>query len=413
MKFFVFLSVAAFVAAGLLSPAAAGTWPQWRGPDSNAVSAESPLPVRWGKDENIGWKVRVPGEGVSSPIVWNDRVFVTSARERGARRVVHALDRISGEIRWSRAIADEYPEITSALTGHAAPTPATDGERVVAFFGNAGLVCYDFAGRQRWRREFGDFESELGFASSPVLYGDNVIQLCDHDGTRFTSFDSFLICLDLDTGKTVWKTKRPEIGRSWSTPVLVPVGEERQELVVNAQDELRGYDPDTGKQLWHVDGMTGWVTPTPVFGDGRIFATSGRNGPVLAVKPGGRGDVTGGRVIWKRPRRGPYVCSPLLYRNRLYVHEEQGILRCFSAETGDVIYRQRLDGKFRASGVAGDGKIYLTDNEGTTHVIAAGDEFRLLAENALGEECLASPAISAKCLFLRTRFHVHCIGPPR
>lgn len=374
-------------------------WPRWRGPDGNAVSAETRLPVEWSRERNVAWKVEIPGEGASSPIVWGDAVFVTSAFEDGMRRAVHCLDRKTGKTLWRREVGDENPERTSALTGHAASTPVTDGTRVVAFFGNAGAVCYDFSGERLWRRRLGEFASELGLASSPILCKDRVILVCDHDGTRFTSFDSFLVALDLKTGETVWKTDRPGLERSWSTPVLVPGGE----LVVNAQDELRGYDPDTGRLLWKAGGMTGWVTPSPVFGKGLIFASSGKDGPVLAVKP------AGGAVAWKEERGGPYVCSPLLYGDHLYVHDETGRLVCRDAGTGEVVYRARLKGKFTASGVAGDGKIYLTNEEGTTFVVKAGKEFSILAENRLDEECLASPAVSRGAILLRTRKHLACV----
>lgn len=397
---------------GLLAAAVvarAEDWPRWRGPQGNAVSSDHGLPVRWSTTENIRWKAAIPGEGGSSPIVWGDFVFVTSAFEDGTRRAVHALDRRTGEIRWMREITDENAEITSALTGQAAATPVTDGTHVVAMFGNAGVVCYDYQGRQLWRRDFGEFESELGLASSPVLFEDAVMLVCDHDGDRFRTFDSFLIALDVQNGKTRWKTDRPGLFRSWSTPIIVPAGEDRSELVVNAQDELRGYDPRTGEHLWTVTGMTGWVTPSPVFGRGLIFATSGKDGPTTAVRPGGRGDVTQSHVVWSERRGAPYVCSPLLYGDFLYVHTDQGILTCYEADTGNVHDRRRLDASFVASGVAGDGKIYLTSDEGTTLVFRAGPELEVLARNPLNEETLASPAVSNRAIFVRTKAHLYCI----
>ncbi|HXG12585.1 MAG TPA: PQQ-binding-like beta-propeller repeat protein [Gemmataceae bacterium] len=388
----------------------AENWPRWRGPDGNAVSSESPLPQRWGKKENVRWKVRVPGEGFSSPVVWEDRVFLTSAFDGGTRRVVHCLDFPSGRFLWTGEVRHPHPEQTSAMTGHAAPTPATDGRHVVAFFGNAGVVCYDRDGRQLWRHELPEFDSELGLASSPVLGRDRVFLVCDHDGDRFRSFDSFLLALDLKTGKPLWKTDRHKLYRSWSTPILVPTADGGQELVVNGEERLRGYDPETGKELWQVGGMTAWVTPSPVFGRGLIFATSGKDGPTLAVRPGGRGDVTATHVVWQHKRGGPYVCSPVLYGDYLYVHTEQGILSCYEAATGKLQYRERLDGKFIASPVAGDGKVYCTNEDGTTFVVRAGPRFEVLARNALEEYTLASPAISAGRLLLRTERHLYCIG---
>lgn len=382
----------------------ADDWPRFRGPGGNAVSSETGLPTTWTETENVRWMSELPGEGSSSPIVWQDRVFVTSALERGIRRVLYCLDRRTGERLWAREITHELPEITSAVTGHAAATPVCDAEHVVAFFGNAGAVCYDHAGQMLWHVELGEFETELGLASSPVLHGDRVILVCDHDGNRFRSFDSFLVALELRTGKVLWKTERPNLFRSWSTPIVVAAGGAHPpELVVNAQDELRAYDPQQGALLWTVRGMTGWVAPSPVFGRGLIFACSGKDGPTLAVRPGGRGDVTESHLAWSDDRGAPYVCSPLLYGEQLYVHNEQGVLTCYDAVTGKISFRQRLDGKFVASGVAGDGKIYLTSEEGATYVLRAGSRFELLAKNELPGECWGSPAISGQSLFLRTR----------
>jgi hypothetical protein len=294
------------------------------------------------------------------------------------------------------------------MTGHAASTPATDGRRVVAFFGNAGAGCYDLAGRLLWQRQLGTFDTELGLASSPVIHRDRVILVCDHDGDRFTSFDSFLICLDVKTGDVVWKSDRPGLLRSWSTPVLVPAGE-WPELVVNAQDELRGYDPETGEVLWRVTGMSSWVAPSPVFGRGIVLACSSKDGPTLAVRLGGRGDVTDTHVIWKSPRGAPYVSSPLLDGDFLYVATEQGILTCRDARTGAGKYQQRLEGKFYSSPVSGDGRVYLTNDAGMTFVVATGPQFELLARNSLDEYTLASPAFSGGELFIRTERHLYCV----
>jgi outer membrane protein assembly factor BamB len=389
--------------------AQAENWPRWRGPQGNAFSSEVPLPTHWSTTDNVAWKVQIPGEGFSSPIVWGDRVFVTSALEHGFRRAMHCLDAASGRIVWSREIEDDNPEVTSAMTGHAAATPATDGRHVVAFFGNAGVVCYDFDGEQLWQRDFGDFESELGLASSPVIDGDRVILVCDHDGTRFTSFDSFLISLELETGATRWKRDRPGLFRSWSTPIFVPSGAAGREIIVNAQDELRAYDPNSGELLWRVGGMTGWVTPSPVFAHGMLFATSGRDGPTIAVRPGGRGDVTESHVAWSQARGAPYVCSPVAYSQELYVHTEGGILRCYDARSGKLHYAERLPGRFTASSVAGDGKVYVTNEDGATMVVRAGPEFELLAENRLEEYTLASPAIARGRLYVRTEKRLYAI----
>jgi len=198
--------------------------------------------------------------------------------------------------------------------------------------------------------------------------------------------------------------------RSWSTPILVPGARGTTELIVNGQEALRAYDPETGKPLWHVTGMSGWVTPSPVYGLGLIFATSGKNGPVLAVRPGGSGDVTRTHVAWRHSSGGPYVCSPVLYRHHLYVVTEQGILSCFEARTGQRRYRERLAGKFTGSPVAGDGKVYLTNEDGTTFVVKAGARIEVLARNSMKEYCLTSPGLVDGQILLRTEKHLYCIG---
>jgi outer membrane protein assembly factor BamB len=397
--------------------ARAEDWPRWRGPGGNGVSAEKPLPLHWDATRNVLWKTRIPGEGASSPVVWGDRVFLTAAEDQGGRRLVYALDRADGKVLWSRAVRDDDPERTSALTGHAAATPATDGRRVVAAFGNAGVVCYDAGGKLLWHRRLGSFDTELGLASSPVLDGDRVFLVCDHDGDRFTSFDSFLVALDARTGQDLWRAERRGLGRSWSTPILAPGARGQTELIVSGQEAVRAYDPGTGRLLWQAPGLTGWVAPSPVFADGLVFATSGKNGPTLALRPGAVGQASRlpakKRVAWQEPAGGPYVCSPLTYEGCLYVPHETGLLTCRDARSGARHYRERLAGKFTASPVAGDGKVYWTNEDGTTFVLRAGPRFEVLARNRLGEMCLASPAVSGGVLFLRTEHHLYAIAADR
>jgi outer membrane protein assembly factor BamB len=404
------LAIAALLVIAIDRGAEAEDWPRWRGPEGNAVSAESGMPVEWSTTRNVAWKAKIPGEGSSSPIVSGDSVFVTSSLEHGFRRLTHCFDRTTGEIRWTREIEDDDPEVASAMTGHAAATPAADGQRVVAAFGRAGLVCYDYEGRQLWRHPLGKFELELGIASSPIIEGDCVYLVCDHDGDRFTSFDSYLLAVKLADGEVLWKTDRRGLFRSWSTPIVAPFGA-RKQLVVSAQEELRSYDLLTGKPLWQVACTTGWVTPSPVFAAGMIFVSSGKSGPVAAIRLAAGEDSAAAEIAWKIDAAGPYVCSPIVYGDYLYIHSEAGVLTCYEAATGRQIYRQRLPGKFTASAAAGDGKLYFTNEEGTAYVVAAGAIFKLLATNPLEEYSLASPAISHGRLFLRTEQHLYCIAP--
>jgi outer membrane protein assembly factor BamB len=388
----------------------ADDWPRFRGRDGSAVSEEAPLPSNWSKDKNVQWSIEVPGEGSSSPIVCGDRIILTTALEGGAKRAILCFDRHSGRSLWTCEVEDDWPEITSALTGYAAATPATDGKHVLAFFGSAGAVCCDLDGRLVWRKDLGDFETELGIASSPVIHKETAILVCDHDGDRFNSFDSYLIALDLKTGQTRWKTERPGLHRSWSTPIVVPGGDGKSELIVAGENELRGYDPVSGAQLWSVSGLTSWVAPSPVFGHGLIFVASGKDGPTMAVRPGGRGDVTETHVLWSERRGAPYVGSPLLYRGQLYTATEGGVVTCRDPRTGEVAWQRRLEGRFFASPSAGDGKIYLAADSGKMFVLAAGDDFELTAENDLGEEILASPVLVDGAIFLRMRRRLYCIG---
>lgn len=386
----------------------AQNWPGWRGLTRFAVNDEQRLPSEWDAANHVRWKTEVPGSGFSSPVVWENHVYLTSAQENGFRRLVHCLDRATGKLLWTQSIEHDDPEVASAMTGHAASTPATDGQHIVAVFGNAGVVCHDPTGKLLWRRDLGHFASELGLANSPWIEAGRVYLVCDHDGDRFKTFDSYLTALDLATGRVIWKTDRRGLFRSWSSPVVIEAGG-RRELLVNGQDELRSYNPADGHELWRAHGMAGWVTPTPVFGHGLIFAQSGRDGPVMAIQPGGLGDVTASHIAWQKPG-GPYVCSAVLYGDHLYVHNEQGVLTCFVAATGETAYRQRLEGKFWASSVAGDGKVYITNENGTTFVVRAGPKYELLATNKLDEYTLASPAISAGEIFIRTEKHLWCMG---
>lgn len=375
----------------------ASDWPQWRGPDGAAVADGTPLPVIWPTARNIAWCVAIPGEGSSSPIVSGDAVFVTSTLEGGTRRFLHCLDRRTGAIRWTLETHDPDPERTSALTGHAAATPVADGKVVVAVFGNAGAVGADFTGRRLWNRPLGDFDCEFGLASSPILHQGRVYVVCDHDGEGAKSFDSYVAALDLATGEIVWKTPRPGLFRSWSTPIVVG-----GDLIVSGQDEVRAYDLETGRPGWSVGGMSGWVAPSPVAGKGLVIAVSGKDGPMVAMRPGGA-------VAWREERGGPYVCSPVLYGDLLYVCEESGRLICREAVSGKEVYRARLRGTFKSSPVAGDGKVYFTSESGRTSVVKAGPEFVLLAENRMDEECLASPAIAGDAILFRTRTRLWCI----
>jgi len=399
-----------------------GRWPGFRGPQCSGIAPGGDPPVHFGPQQNLRWKTAVPGRGHSSPVVWDDYVVLTSALEQydPPRLVVLCYDRFSGRQLW-QAPAGPASGRTHTKNGYASASVATDGQRIYAFFGPTGLFCYDFYGQLQWQAELGDLDHQWGLAASPVLFEDLVIQLCD------SQHESYLAAFNKTTGRQVWRTERPSSG-CWSTPVLVdtrdngaapdkpaPGGSARVELIVNGAQTrgeegqlLIAYDPRDGHELWRARGTTELVTPVPLFGAGMVFSLSGRNGPILAMRPGGSGDVTETHMVWKRTRGGPYIPSGLVYRNRLYVIDDAGRLTCYNAGDGQRIWSERLRGPCTASLVAAAGRIYSVSEHGMVYVVAAGDKFERLAENRLGARCLATPAVAHDDLLIRTEDTLYC-----
>ena len=398
------------------------------------------MPTTWSSTENVRWKLPLPGEGISSPIVWDDWVFITSAEQKGARRNLHGVDRMSGKLVWTYSVDSDNPERTSVHTGHAASTPVTDGAYVIAFFGNGGLLCCNIDGKPLWHKTLGEFDCQDGFVGSPIIFGDMVILACDHSGHNPPSFNSFLIALDKRTGKEIWKTERPGLDRSWSTPIVVPMPNVKRELIVAAQRAVRSYDPATGKQLWEIDGGADWVNPSPVYGFDTLFV-AGKNAPFLginldqkmkvetilklaeSIEKDPRQDEKNEKkekvekpekaetpnYLWKQPEGGPNYCSPALVKNLLFVVSEDGFVSCFDILFRKMVFNQRLEGKFTASPVAGNDMLYVSNEAGTTYVLKADTRFEVLAVNKLGEPMWATPAISHSCLFLRTDKNLWCV----
>jgi outer membrane protein assembly factor BamB len=427
--------------------AASSDWPQWRGPSSAGVSPESALPVTWSATGNIAWKVSLAGLGTSSPIVSGATVFVTSqigttavaegdshpqlARDDGelAKReapiggrreganagdgevwlVVEAFDRADGRRRWMwRARATAPIPAVHEKHNLATPTPVTDGQRVYAWFGNGQIVALDMDGRVVWLRHLGTehapFKTQWGHGSSPTLYRDSLFLLCDHLA------DAYLLALDARTGTDRWKVDRGEGRVSHSTPLLVP-GPGGDELVVNSSDRIDAYDPRTGTLLWHEGTSRQTPIPSAVFHDGRIYLSRGyRNSDYMAIRPGGRGDVSSTHVEWRRPSGASYVPSVLYYDGLLYMTNDVGVVTCADARTGEPVWRHRLGGVFFASPVAGDGKVYLASETGETFVLRAGREPRVLARNEVDERLIASPAISGGRIFLRSDGTLFAVG---
>ncbi len=423
--------------------AAAQNWPSFRGPSASGVSDGQHLPVSWSVSQGTGvrWKTPIPGLAHSSPIVWEDRVFVTTAVSSRAdasfKRGLYGdgdasddltaqqwklicLDRKSGAILWERTAYEGTPKEKRHIKAtYSNSTPATDGEVVVALFGSQGLYAYDLSGNSIWKRDLGRINAgaydlpdyEWGTASSPILYGDRVIVQCDQQK------GSFVEAFDRKTGKTIWLTERDELP-SWGTPTVYS-GKTGAELITNGSNFVRGYDPATGKELWRLGGSSKITAPTPIFAGGLIVVASGRRpeAPIFAIRAGLSGDITGRKqaVAWQKEQRGSYMPTPLIYNGFLYVLGNAGIFDCYDLATGREIYRDRLQHQgsgFSASPVASDGKIYLSSEDGDIFVVKAGPKFELLKKNEMGEPLMATPAISGGLLFARTQHHLWAIGAP-
>jgi outer membrane protein assembly factor BamB len=285
----------------------------------------------------------------------------------------------------------------------ASSTPVCDGERVIVFFGNSGLVCVDRDGHQQWHVDLGTFRTMHGPGASPVLYKDRVICIQFQNSGK-----SLFAAYDKRTGKPLWKHE-PENATCWSTPVVLRVGD-HDELVYNGSHVLAGYDPDTGKELWRVSGTSREAIPTVVVGGGLLYSASGRNGPTMAIRLGGKGDVTETNVVWRNPRGGPHVPSPLYHDGRLYIVNDTGIATCLGAADGRTVWQNRLRGRFSMSPVEANGRILVTSEEGRSTILKAGDKFEVLAENELGEQVLATPALLGGRLYFRTASHLWCVG---
>jgi len=418
------LVVVVLAAAGILSSAEDGAvsmispgseagkhWPRWRGPSGQGLVEGSGYPDTWTDQENILWKVDLPGAGNSSPIIWGDRIFLTTAYDNGERRSLLCLRPSDGRLLWETFAPQTSPESTNRKNGYASGTPSTDGERVYAYLGNHGLWSVDFNGKQVWHRGLGELNAYHGTACSPLLYRDSVIIYQDQRSPAH----SFLAAFEKNTGKTLWWAGREErVG--WGSPVAIRAGD-RDEIIVSSQSKVYSYDPKTGKEFWTCGGNLYEVTPTPVAGLGLLFCSSGRAGPTLAIRPGGSGDVTGARIAWQTAKGSPFIPSPLLYGDYLYlVNDMASVASCYEARTGKLMWQGRLGEaqreSFSASPVGVDGKVFITNDAGETFVLKAGPEFQLLRVNRLNARTLASPALVDGRWYFRTDRHLVSIGRP-
>lgn len=395
--------------------ARADNWPHWRGEGGNGVSTTAHPPTQWSATKNVKWKVAVPGLGSSSPVIWEDRVFVTSAVGKKGNELEFTLfcfDRKSGDIRWQKVAVTAVPhQGTHQTNGFASASPCTDGTHVYAHFGSRGLYCYTMDGALKWKRD--DFpamntRNSFGEGSSPTLEGDKILVPWDHDG------QSFLYALDKLTGKDIWKTPR-DAATCWSTPLVVEQAGKKQ-VVMNGQRTARAYDLETGKELWHCSGQTERPAASPVAKDGVVFVGSGFRGAYLgAFRLDGRGDIKGTKsVAWEIDRDTPDVGSPLLSAGRIYFYKDKaGVLTCVDAATGERHFGPvRVPGLqvIYASPVAAGGHVYLTDRNGVTVVIKDSDKFDIVATNSVNETVDATPAPVDGELFIRGQKHLFCIA---
>ncbi|MFL5341229.1 MAG: PQQ-binding-like beta-propeller repeat protein [Gemmataceae bacterium] len=410
-RFLFLLSVCLF---GSFSPARAENWPGWRGPTGQGYSAEANPPLKWDAKTNVRWKAPLPDEGNSSPVVWGERVFVVQTKDKGHQRGLICFDRASGKPRWEKYLPYADDEPTHATNPHGSATPVTDGERVIASLGSAGLACWDMDGQQLWHRDFGKQHHIWGNASSPILYS-NLGILWVGPGERQT-----LIAVDKKSGETKWQHDEPggSFGKdskdwigSWSTPVVAKIGD-HDELILSVPKEVKGFDPRTGKELWSCDGLTNLVYTSPVVSaDGIVVAMSGYGGSAMAVQAAGTGDVTKTHRLWHHTKQNPQrIGSALILDGKAYLMNEPGLASRFDLKTGEDDWnRERLTSPTWSSLVHAAGRLYVTNQAGETLVIKPGDKPEVLAKNPLGERVLASIAISDGDLFIRGYNHLWCI----
>jgi outer membrane protein assembly factor BamB len=402
--------------------AEAENWPQWRGPHRNGISDETGIPTKWSKTENVVWRLPLPGPGGSTPIVWGDRIFLTSAD--GDNVVLIGAD-TSGKILWTKQMATGNKVVRDGEGNSAAPSPSTDGEHVWAFVATGDLGCYDFNGNEVWKfnlqDRYGKFQIQFGMTSTPLLDGDRLYLQCMHSG------GAFVLALDKATGKEIWKHDRmsdafAECEHSYASPVLYRAGDS-EFLLAHGADYVTAHSLDNGSEIWRCGGLNpkepGKYNPTlrfvasPATADDLVVVPSAKNGPVLGLSPDAKGDITESKAghLWRRGENTPDVPSPLIKDGLVYLCRENGVLICLDAKTGEELYQERTHPqRHRASPVYADGNIYLSAADGVVSVVKAGPKFELVASNDLGESLAASPVISNGRLYLRTYDALYAIG---
>ncbi len=400
-------------------------WPNWRGPSGDGISLEKGIPVKWSPTENIAWRVAIPGKGHSSPVVWGNKVFLTTCLPEKEQRLLLCLDQRTGKKLWQKVVLNSPLETIHPLNSRASGTPATDGQHVFVTFmkaddrkipapnvgtqrlitpGKIIVAAYDLDGEQKWKINVGDFISAHGFNTCPVLFEDLVIINGDHDG------DAYLVALERKTGRERWRIERENKTRSYATPIIREIGG-RTQMILSGSLCVASYDPHNGKRHWIVDGPTEQFVASMVYNGEYVFVTAGYpERHILAIRPDGSGNVTGTHVAWRTNRGAAYVPSPIFAGPYLLVVADSGIASCFNAKTGKRHWMERLPGGHSPSTVSADGLVYFTSDRGVTTIVRPGKMFNIIARNELGEQISASPVISQGQIFLRTHQHLYCIG---
>lgn len=382
-------------------------WPAWGGPTGTSHTEETGLPLSWSAD-NILWKADLSGDGQSTPVIWGDRIFLTTALEKGRQRVVFAIDRRDGKVLWQQTAWTGEPEPSHVMNGWASASCATNGKVVVAFFGRGGLHAYSLDGEHLWSRDLGTFEGPWGTAASPIFYGNTVIQNCDSE-----SKESSLLAVDYRTGANVWQTPRANM-RGWSTPILIHTPK-REEVILNSHTGVRSYDPKDGHELWWCQGFNGRGEPVPAYAQGLLYCVNGLAGDIYAVRPGGEGDVTKSDRVWHTPRRaGRDLPSPVAIDKYLLVMSMAGILNCYECESGRELWKERVGEKYSSSPLVSEGRAYFQNDAGETTVVEPGEKLKIVGKSKLPSEpdelFRAALVTSNGVIFIRSNRHLFAIG---
>ncbi|NOX98772.1 MAG: PQQ-binding-like beta-propeller repeat protein [Verrucomicrobia bacterium] len=411
----------AFSVCLLTFPLSAGDWPMFRGSEGNGLSGEQDVPLSWSAEKNVKWKIPLPSTGNGSPIVSNGRVFLVSADKEGTKRSLLCLDRKTGEQMWEQTVAYDKESATHKTNPYGSTTPAADGEKVVVWHSSAGLYCYDFDGKELWKRDLGEFRHMWGYGSSPVLYKGKIFLHCA-PGAR-----AFMTAIDFETGKTIWETDEPQKGNgernennkymgSWSTPVIAKVGGKEQ-IVCSMSTRVNAYDPESGKIIWSVRGLSGkkgdLAYASALIADDVCVAMAGFGGPTMGFKLGGEGDVTEKNRLWREAKNPQRIGSGVFIDGYIYLaNSGPNTFQCIEPNSGKVLWQERSGGAAHwGSMVYAGGHIFVTNQTGTTFVMKpSSKELKIVGQNKIDERSNSTPAISDGQIFLRTFKNIYCIG---